>query len=87
MKTVRIADITLKKLAEERTLTLLFREKTAFADFADKLGADIVELPAVRNAREDAIIFKTISQRLANAAVSVAAGADEQSVFAAWESV
>ncbi|MBO7666774.1 MAG: hypothetical protein J6S70_05015 [Clostridia bacterium] len=87
MKTVLIADITLKKLAEERTLTLLFREKTAVADCADKLGADVVELPAVRNAREDAIIVKTISQRVENAAVSVCAGAYIQSVNAAWECV
>ena len=64
MKKIEISDITLKKLSEEREVSLLFREKSAIATSADLLGVDVIELPAVKNYREDAIVYKTISQNL-----------------------
>ena len=48
MRKISITDITLKKLAEERGLSLLFREKTAVAACADSIGADAVELAAIK---------------------------------------
>ena len=36
MRTVNVADITLKKLSEEREISLLFREKSKIANCADK---------------------------------------------------
>ena len=56
MRKINVADITLKKLSEDRAVSLLFREKSAIASCADRLGVDSVELPAVKNAREDLII-------------------------------
>ncbi|MBO7209190.1 MAG: hypothetical protein J6V58_05570, partial [Clostridia bacterium] len=67
MKKVIITDITLKKLSEEREISLLFREKSAIANCADLLGADAVELPVVKNLREDTSIYKTIAQNIRNA--------------------
>ena len=52
MKKINIADITLKKLSEDREVTLLFREKSAIANCADSLGADVIELPPVKSLRE-----------------------------------
>ena len=40
MKKIHVADITLKKLSEDREVSLLFREKTAIAACADSIGAD-----------------------------------------------
>jgi hypothetical protein len=60
MKTINVADITLKKLSEDREVSLLFREKSAIAACADALGYYAIELPAVKNLREDTIIYKTI---------------------------
>ena len=44
MKKIIVTDITLKKLSEEREISLLFREKSAIANCADNIGADAVEL-------------------------------------------
>ena len=52
MKKINVADITLKKLSEEREISLLFREKSAIANCADQLGVDVVELPAVKTASD-----------------------------------
>ena len=58
MKKIEITDITLKKLSEDRQVSLLFREKTAIAACADKLGVDAVELASIKSVREDTIILR-----------------------------
>ena len=87
MKNIKITDITLKKLSQEREMSLLFREKTAIATCADALGVDAVELAPVKNLREDTIIYKTISQKVQNAVVAIPAGFTKEEVEAAWECV
>ena len=87
MKKISITDITLKKLAAEREVALLFREKTAIAACADALGTDAVELAPIKNLREDTIIYKTISQNVQNASVTIPVGFDTDGVAAAWECV
>lgn len=87
MRRIQVADITLKKLAEDREVALLFREKSAIANCADQLGADAIELPAVKSLREDTIIYKTIAKNVQNATLAISVGADEAGVAAAWECV
>lgn len=87
MKKIEIADITLKKLSEEREVSLLFREKSAIATSADVLGADVIELPSVKNYREDAIIYKTISQNVQNAILAIPVGFDKDDVSKVWECI
>ncbi len=87
MKKINIADITLKRLSQEREVALLFREKTAIATCADSLGADAVELASVKNLREDTIIYKTISQNIRNAVVAVPVGFTAEEVTSAWECI
>ncbi len=87
MKKIQIRDITLKKLAEDRQISLLFRDKTAIAACADSIGADAVELSGIKNLREDTIVYKTIAQNVARAAVVLPVGADAEGVSAAWECI
>ena len=87
MKKISIADITLKELSKKRELSLLFREKTAIAGCADRVGTDVIELAPIKNLREDTIIYKTIAQNVANAALSIPVGFTEEEVNNAWECV
>ena len=87
MKKISISDITLKKLSQDRDISLLFREKTAIAACADAIGADCVELAPIRNLREDTIIYKTIAQNNVNSILAVPVGFDTDGVAAAWECV
>ncbi len=87
MRKINVSDITLKKLSEDRAVSLLFREKSAIANCADRLGADCIELPPVKNVREDSIIYKTIAKNVQNAALAVAVGFCADEVAAAWECV
>lgn len=87
MKEIRISDITLKKISEDRAVSLLFREKSAIANCADKIGAEVIELPAVKSPREDKIIYKTIAQNVQNAVLAIPVGFDSDDVAVAWECV
>ena len=87
MKKIRITDITLKKLAQDRQISLLFREKTAIASCADKLGVDAVELAPIRSVREDTIIYKTISNTVKDAVVALPVGFTPEEVMNAWECI
>lgn len=87
MKRISIADITLKKLSEDRAVSLLFREKAAIANCADAIGSDAIELPAVKSVREDSIIYKTIAKNVQNAVLAIPVGFSTEDVTAAWECI
>ena len=87
MKTINVLDITLKKLSEYREISLLFREKSAIANCADLLGADAVELAAVKNLREDTIIYKTIAQNVQNATLAIPVGFNKDDIESIWECI
>lgn len=87
MKKIEIVDITLKTLSKEREVSLLFREKSAIATSADLLGADVIELPKVENYREDAIVYKTISQNVQNAVLAIPVGFKTEEVSKVWECI
>lgn len=74
MRKINVADVTLKKLSEDTAVSLLFREKSAIAGCADKLGANAVELPKVKSVREDTIIYRTIAKNIQNATLAIPVG-------------
>ena len=87
MKKINISDITLKKLVQNREVSLLFREKTAIAACADSLGADTVELSPIKSLREDTIIYRTIAQNVQNATLALPVGFSTDDVACAWECI
>ncbi len=87
MRKINISDITLKKLSEDRAVSLLFREKSAIAECADRLGADCIELPPVKNTREDSIIYKTIAKNVKSAVLALPVGFSTEEVSVAFECI
>ncbi len=87
MRKVTISDITLKKISEDRDVSLLFREKSAIANCADKIGTEVIELPAVKSPREDKIIYKTIAQNVQNAVLAIPVGFSTEDVAVAWDCI
>ncbi len=61
MKELFISDITLKDIDVNPANRLLFREKTALAAAVESFGVNRLELPRIKNSREDHIIFNTIA--------------------------
>ncbi|MBR2411510.1 MAG: hypothetical protein IKB08_07270 [Clostridia bacterium] len=74
-----------KILITDKTLTVLktplsFREKTETAKQLDKLGVDIIELPAIKNEKTDTLLIKNIVSVIEKSAVSVPVGLTKESV-------
>ena len=87
MRTIDVTDITLKKLSEDREVSLLFREKSAIANCAEALGVNAIELPTVKNLREDTIIYKTIAQNVQNATLAIPVGFNKEDIASVWECI
>lgn len=87
MRKTTVSDYTLRKISEEGTSQLLFREKLALALCIDRYGADTIELPMVKNPKEDKIIYKTISESVKNSVVAIPTGFTVENVATAAECV
>nr|MDD6336527.1 alpha-isopropylmalate synthase regulatory domain-containing protein [bacterium] len=86
MKKVCISDFTLRQ-STKGGLSLSFREMASLAKCLDQLGVDSIDLIAVKNKKEDAIINRTIAAAAKNAIVCIPAGFSEDEVDAAWACV
>ena len=83
MRNIKITDKTFSCLTGE----LSFREKTEIAKQLDKLGADVIELPAMKNEKADMLLIKNIASVVEKSAVSVTAGFTKESVETAFSCI
>ena len=74
MRKITVSDYTLREMGESGSSRLLFREKLAIALAIDRYGADVIELPRVRNPKEDLIVCKTIAQSVRFSSVAIPVG-------------
>ncbi len=83
MKKIIVSDVTLRAYAEQKN-ALSFREKLNIAQLLDAAGADVIELAALVNEKEDAVVCRTIASAMKNASVAIDVGT---SPATAWECV
>ena len=87
MKTVRIADVTLKEGTKASGTTLSFKEKIEIAKLLDRVCVDVIEMPAIENEAADSLLLKTVASLLKNSTLSVCVGTTEESIKASWQAV
>jgi len=87
MKTVRIADVTLKEGTLVSGATLSFKEKIEIAKLLDKIRADVIEMPAIENEAADSLLLKSVASLLKNSTLSVVVGTTEESVDKTWQAI
>ncbi|MBR3972317.1 MAG: hypothetical protein IKJ83_05500 [Ruminococcus sp.] len=87
MKTVRIADVTLKEGTKASGTTLSFKEKIEIAKLLDRVSVDVIEMPAIENEAADSLLLKTVASLLKNSTLSVCVGTNDASVKATWQAV
>ena len=83
MRNIKITDKTFSCLTGE----LSFREKTEIAKQLDKLGADVIELPAIKSEKADVLLIKNIASVVEKSALSVTAGFTKESLEAAFSCI
>lgn len=87
MKTVRIADVTLKEGAKVSGTTLSFKEKIEIAKLLDRVCVDVIEMPAIENEAADALLLKTVASLLKNSTLCVDAGTTTDSAKKTWQAI
>ena len=85
MNKVRISDVTMKQGGKE--LSLSFKEKIELAKLLDKLGASVIELEGIQNARIDALRIKSIAMAVKESVVAVPVQLNAESVANVWNAV
>ena len=59
MRQIKISDVTMKQTGKKFSLS--FREKIELAKLLDNLGASVIELEGVGDARTDALRVKSVA--------------------------
>lgn len=85
MERIRISDMTMKQAGKDFSLS--FKEKIELSKLLDKLGASVIELEGIQNARIDALRIKSIAMAVKESIVAVPVQLNPQSVMASWNAV
>ncbi len=73
MRKIIVSDLTLKAV-NEQDLSLTFRERLAIAESLNLAHVDAIELPALTDSKENAVIYRTIASTVQDITVKVAVG-------------
>ncbi len=87
MKKITVTDFTLKSAVMSDGRQPSFRDKTKIAKCLDAMGVDAVELPAVKNPKEDTVVNRTIAELLKSVTVKIPVGMTEESIDEAFNCV
>ncbi len=87
MRTLSIADITLREFVPGKGSTLSFKEKLEIAKTLDRLRVNVIELPQIKDVKADTLVNRTIASDVEYSYVSATVGFTAESVDEAWDSV
>ena len=74
MRRISISDVTMKASEQSRKFTLSFKEKIELAKLLDKLGADVIEIGAIKNKKIDSLLVKSVAAAVKKAGVALSVG-------------
>ncbi len=86
MRKITVSDATLS-VVYENELSLTFRERLSIAEKLDLVNVDGIELPLLKNGKENEVICQTLSKTIKNAMVKIPVGVSEESVNQAYQCV
>ncbi len=87
MRRISISDVTMKASEQSRKFTLSFKEKIELAKLLDKLGADVIEIGAIKNKKIDSLLVKSVAAAVKKAGVALSVGQSVESVEEAWSAL
>ncbi|MBE6782615.1 MAG: hypothetical protein E7536_01225 [Ruminococcaceae bacterium] len=87
MKTVKIADITLRQIMSDKKSTISFKNKIELAKLLDKLRIDIIETGMVDGGKTDELLVRTIALTVKHSILSCPTGLTAEDVEKAYECI
>ena len=85
MRQIKISDLTMKQTG--KNFSLSFREKIELAKLLDNLGASVIELEGVGEARTDALRVKSVAAAVKNSIVAVPVSLHQENIETVWNAL
>lgn len=87
MKNITVSDVTLSVYASEGKKELSFREKLSVAKNLEKIGVNVIELPACHNKKEETVINKTVAEGAPAVTLAIDCGTTKEDMAFAFDSI
>ena len=84
MREVRVSDVTMRRAASMKDLSLSFKEKLEMAKLLDHLGVSAIEVEGVANPKADSLRIKSLASLVRNSTLAVPVEMDVENIDAVW---
>lgn len=84
MNEARISDVTLRRAAKSKDLSLTFKERLETAKLLDRLGASTIEIEGITQEKVDSLRIKSIASIVKNSALCVPVEMNEKNIELVW---
>lgn len=85
MNQIRISDVTMKQAGAKSSLS--FKEKIELSKLLDKLGASVIELEPIAQAKIDSLRIKSVAAAVKQSAIAVPVALNAESVQQTWNAL
>ena len=87
MREIRISDVTMRRAASNKELSLSFKEKLEMAKLLDHLGVSAIEVEGIENAKADSLRIKSLASLVRNSVLAVPVKLDAQDIDLVWNAL
>ena len=87
MREIRISDVTMRRAAGLKELSLTFKEKLEMAKLLDHLGVSAIEVEGIENPKADSLRIKSLASLVRNSVLAVPVQMDVENIDMVWEAL
>ena len=87
MREIRISDVTMRRAAGVKELSLSFNEKLEIAKLLDHLGVSAVEVEGIENPKADSLRIKSLASLVRNSVLAVPVKMDVDNIDLVWNAL
>jgi len=87
MREIRISDVTMRRAAGLKELSLTFKEKLEMAKLLDHLGVSAIEVEGIESPKADSLRIKSLASLVRNSVLAVPVQMDVENIDMVWEAL
>ena len=87
MREIRISDVTMRRAATMKDLSLSFKEKLEIAKLLDHLGVSSIEVEGVENPKADCLRIKSLASLVKNSTLGVPVQMNKENIDLVWSAL
>ena len=87
MREVRVSDVTMRRAASMKDLSLSFKEKLEIAKLLDHLGVSGIEVEGIQNPKADSLRIKSLASLVRNSTLAVPVQMDVENIDLVWNAL